>query len=272
MIVESPERARRTDGPRVGFFGIPVDILSVEQTIDLAEMAMETRIPMRHVALNVAKLINIGADAELERFVRSSDLIGVDGHGIKLGLRMFGLKNVDRAPGIDLFYGLLEHCAQRGRRPFVLGATEDSLRLAIAAAELRYPGLEFAGSHHGYFSSDEEKALARSIAESGADCLFVAMPSPQKERFIHTHFDALDVPFVMGVGGSVDVLAGLVPRAPQWMQRNGLEWFHRLIREPRRLFWRYARTNAAYALLLGKAIVYRRNPIKAAPADALATP
>jgi N-acetylglucosaminyldiphosphoundecaprenol N-acetyl-beta-D-mannosaminyltransferase len=130
-----------------------------------------------------------------------------------------------------------------------------------------YPGLAFAGSRNGYFKAEDWPEVVRQIALSGADCLFVAMPSPHKERFLNAHAAELGVPFVMGVGGSVDVMAGVVTRAPLWMQEIGLEWFHRLLQEPRKMLGRYIRTNAAYAVMLVRALMTGSNPIGTVRAD-----
>jgi N-acetylglucosaminyldiphosphoundecaprenol N-acetyl-beta-D-mannosaminyltransferase len=163
----------------------------------------------------------------------------------------------ERVAGIDLMVQLLGVCAQRGYRPYFLGARRDVLDHAIAVARQRWPGLEFAGSRDGYFRSEEEPAVVDEIRGSGADCLFIGMPTPRKERFLHQHRDRLGVPFIMGVGGSFDVLAGLVARAPAAMQRMGLEWLHRTLQEPRRMWRRYLATNIAFAGLLASAVVAR---------------
>lgn len=220
--------------------------------------------PIRHTVLNVAKLINLRNDPELASDVATSDLIGIDGQGIVLGMRVFGEARGQRVAGIDLFIELLRHCAQTGGYPFILGARQEALDAAIIEAKRRFPGLEFAGSRNGYSTSDEALEVVQMIRSSKADCLFVAMPTPHKERFLNAHAEMLGVPFTMGVGGSVDVLAGQISRAPQWMQRSGLEWFHRLLKEPRKMFWRYTRTNGIYAWLIALAILKRENPLKPA--------
>ena len=226
---------------------------------------MERRIPVRQASLNVAKLVRLRKDAELAKSLQDCELVTIDGQGIAIGLRMFGISNADRIAGIDLFMALLSHCADAGRRPYILGAKQEVLDQALAKAVAQFPGLEFAGSHHGYFPAEHEEEIASHITQSGADCLFVAISSPAKERFIARHADRMDVPFIMGVGGSVDVLAGKTNRAPGWMQRFGMEWFFRLMQEPRRMFWRYASTNTAYALLLAKALLSGDNPVKRVP-------
>lgn len=251
----------RQNSRRITFFSVPVDLLTLEQTVGRAEQAMADRHSIRHTALNVAKLVNLRKDKELAADVCESDIVGIDGMGIVLGLRLFGLKSARRVAGIDLMFALLDHCARSGRRPYILGARQEHLDRAISVARSRFPGLELAGSRNGYFQPEEEKTIVAEIADSGADCLFVAMPTPRKERFLNRHAAALNVPFIMGVRGSVDVLAGSIARAPGWMQRIGLEWLHRLYMEPRKMFWRYARTNTAYLALLMKALIKQNNPV-----------
>ena len=247
---------------RIAFLDVPVDLLDLEQTVARAEAAMASRTPIRHVALNVAKLVKLGRDPLLAADVRESDIVGIDGMGIAWALRLFGLGHVERVPGVDLMEALMAHCARTGRRPYVLGARQDALEAAMAEACRRYPGLEFAGARNGYFTRDDEPGIVAAIRESGADCLFVAMPTPHKERFLASHAGQLGVPFVMGVGGSIDVMAGKVSRAPGWMQKAGLEWFHRLLQEPRKMAWRYVSTNSLFALILAGLVLRGRNPVR----------
>jgi N-acetylglucosaminyldiphosphoundecaprenol N-acetyl-beta-D-mannosaminyltransferase len=242
---------------RIHFLGVPVDILSESETIGLAVDAMRRSILRRHVALNVAKFVTMRHNEELHRDVVESDIIGIDGMGIIVALRLFGYFKGERVPGIDLMEGLMARCASEGFRPYVLGAKREVLDRALAVARERWPGLEFAGSRDGYFTPEQEAAVVADIARSGADCLFVAMPTPRKEQFLHRNAGRLNVPFIMGVGGSIDVLAGLVKRAPRWMQRSGLEWFYRIEQEPRRMFWRYASTNTRFVGILAGALAGR---------------
>lgn len=246
---------------RITFFSVPVDLLSMEQTIARAERAMESGDCTRHTALNVAKLVAMRSNEELAEDVCGSDIVGIDGQGIVLGLRLFGVRDAKRVAGCDLMFELLGHCARTGRKPYILGARQDVLERAVAIAKRDNPGLEFAGFRNGYFTQDDEAGIVAEIAASGADCLFVAMPTPHKERFLKRNAARLQVPFIMGVGGSVDVLAGHVSRAPNWMQRAGLEWLHRLLKEPRKMFMRYAKTNIAFIGLLAGALLSNRKPV-----------
>lgn len=242
---------------RVKLFDLPVDILTHRETVDRILAAIAQRQRCQHVALNVAKLVNARSNAELERDIRDSDIIGIDGAGILLALRLLGHEVPHRVAGIDLFEGLMAECAARGLKPYLLGATPAVLTDAQRALARRYPKLVFAGSRDGYFGAEEEAGVCDQIRNSGADCLFIAMPTPRKERFMRRHRDQLGIPFVMGIGGTLDVVAGRVRRAPLALQRAGLEWAYRMAQEPLRLGGRYLYTNAVFAGLLARHLVGR---------------
>jgi N-acetylglucosaminyldiphosphoundecaprenol N-acetyl-beta-D-mannosaminyltransferase len=208
---------------------------------------MTARTPLTCVSLNVAKLVNMRRDPQLREDVERGDLICPDGMGIVWGARLLGLRAPERVAGVDLLERLLELCARRGYRPYILGAEESVLRRAAENLTARYPGLRFAGLRNGYFQDDEAAAVAEAIKDAKADCLFIAISSPKKERFMKAYGAATQTPLVMGVGGSIDVAAGLARRAPPWAQRCGLEWLFRLAQEPRRLWRRYLLTNGVFA-------------------------
>jgi N-acetylglucosaminyldiphosphoundecaprenol N-acetyl-beta-D-mannosaminyltransferase len=235
---------------RVDMIGCPVDILTMAETVELARTAMRARAGVQHVALNVAKLVNMRGDPVLSADVAQSDIVGIDGMGIVLGARMLGFSVPERVAGIDLFFNLMAVCAEEGFRPYLLGAAKSVVEKAAAELAAKRPKLSFAGVQDGYFTPKQENDVVRAIAESGADCLFIGMPTPRKERFLAAHRHALGVPFIMGVGGSFDVVAGKVNRAPSKVQAYGLEWLYRVYQEPRRMWWRYAKTNTAFAALL----------------------
>ncbi len=139
---------------------------------------------------------------------------------------------------------------------FMLGATNAVVQRASVVVSEKYPQLRIAGVHHGYFW-DDERAIVERIRESRARLLFVAITSPRKENFINRWKMDLGVDFVMGVGGTFDVVAGKVARAPLWMQRSGLEWAFRVIQEPRRMWSRYLSTNSRFLVMLASAYVSR---------------
>ncbi|WP_424627921.1 WecB/TagA/CpsF family glycosyltransferase [Bradyrhizobium sp. SYSU BS000235] len=240
---------------RENLLGCPVDILSMAETVDLARDAMRSRIRLQHVALNVAKLVNARWDPVLSADVAESDVIGIDGMGIVWAARLVGLPVKERVSGVDLLNELLGVCAKEGFRPYFLGATHEVLQRSAARVLDQYPTLQFAGLRDGYFSPEQEPEIVDGIRASGADCLFIGMPTPRKERFLAAHRDELNVPFIMGVGGSFDILSGQTQRAPVHMQNAGLEWLYRIYQEPRRMWWRYAKTNTVFAGILARAVV-----------------
>ncbi len=244
---------------RTRILDCPVDVLSREETVQAALRAMKDRLPCMHVSLNVAKLVSARTDADLARDIASADIVGIDGMGITLAMRLTGHPSAPRLAGVDLFEELMALCAREGLRPFLLGAKQDVLDEAMQRLRDRFPGLDFAGAHHGYFDGRDGE-IAGIVRASKADCLFLAMPSPRKERFMARWRSELDVPFVMGIGGTLDVMAGKVSRAPRLMQRLGLEWFYRLAQEPRRMWKRYMGTNVQFAVLLAREILFRRKP------------
>jgi N-acetylglucosaminyldiphosphoundecaprenol N-acetyl-beta-D-mannosaminyltransferase len=132
---------------------------------------------------------------------------------------------------------------------FLLGAEEPVVKATAEVLQRKYPSLQIAGHHHGFFWNDEA-AVVSIIKASGAKLLFVAITSPRKENFIHRWREELGVDFVMGVGGTFDVVAGKVMRAPVWMQRVGLEWLFRALQEPERLWKRYLTTNSQFLAML----------------------
>ena len=203
--------------------------LSYDETIERILAAIADGRRCQHVALNVAKLVNARTDDELDRDIRASDIVGVDGMGIVSALRLLGHPISQRVAGADLFESLMAACAAHGLRPYLLGATPEVLASTKLKLAERYPNLVLAGSHHGYFKSEQEKSVCDLIRASGAHCLFIAMPTPRKERFMARHRDNLGVPFVMGVGGTYDVVAGHVKRAPALVQSFGLEWAYRML-------------------------------------------
>lgn len=249
--------AAEPDG-RFYFMGMPLDPLDLDEAVARARAAMVQRRPLRQSDVNVAKLIAAMDDPVLWSDVAGCDLINIDGMGVLLGARLAGWRPPGRVAGVDLMDRLLAVCAAEGFRPYILGAEPAVLEQAVARLSARHPGLVFAGWRDGYFTPEEEPGVVDAIRRSGADALFVAMPTPAKERLLARWGDALGVSFAMGVGGAVDVAAGLRRRAPVWVQRAGLEWFFRMIQEPRRLGPRYLTTNLRFALLLVGGLLRRR--------------
>ena len=151
-----------------------------------------------------------------------------------------------------MFNDLLALSSEKKYRPFFLGARNDTLLQMIKKIKSKYPNLEIAGSHHGYFLDEDEVNIVNEIKTSEADLLFLGITSPKKEQFIDKYFDEMKVPFVMGVGGTFDIYSGKTKRAPKWIQDAGVEWLYRISQEPKRLWKRYARTNTIFIYMVLK--------------------
>ena len=236
---------------RIEFLKAPMDIATMQETVSFIESRIEQKQFLQHVVVNVAKIVNMQKDPVLAESVKACEVINIDGMGVVFGARFLGHHVPERVAGVDLFHELLAMSAKRDFPVFLLGATEEVVSKTVEVVKAQNPSLNIAGYNDGYFWDDEE-AIVTKIHESGAKLLFVAITSPKKENFINKWQDKLGVDFVMGVGGTFDVVAGKVKRAPQWMQKAGLEWLYRVIQEPGRMWKRYLVTNSKFAYLLIK--------------------
>ena len=243
---------------RLDVLGCSVDNLTMEETLAVVEGFIASGRPHQHVVVNVDKIVKARDDAQLREIINRCDLINADGMPVVWASRMLGLPLKERVAGIDLFEALMVRAAERGWRVFLLGAREEVVAKVRSIYEARHPELVIAGHRNGYWQPGEEEAVAEQVRAARADLLFVAISSPMKERFLGRWQAHMRVPFAMGVGGSFDVAAGLVKRAPRWMQRTGLEWFYRFLQEPRRMFRRYFIDDMAFFGMLGGELAARR--------------
>ena len=153
----------------------------------------------------------------------------------------------------------MSEAERRGVPVFLLGARADVLERAAEAVRRRHPGLRIAGTQDGYFDEEDDRSVVEAVNASGALLCYVGISTPKKERWVARRMRDLRAPVVMGVGGSLDVLAGVTRRAPRWMQRLGLEWLYRLMLEPRRMWRRYLLGNIEFAAItLREAVRARR--------------
>lgn len=236
----------------IKLLGVRMHPWSMKETVDEINRRISNHNFTQHVVVNVAKLVNMQKDLTLRESVENCDIINIDGMGVVFGARILGHEIPERVSGVDLFHQLLSMSATENYSVYLLGATGDVVSATVKKVKTLYPGLNVAGYHHGYFW-DDEKAVVDKIKKSGAQLLFVAITSPKKENFINRWQDSLGVSFVMGVGGTFDVVAGKVKRAPLWMQNSGLEWLYRVLQEPRRMWKRYLYTNTVFIWMLFKA-------------------
>ena len=242
------------EAKRVDFLGIPLDTLTMEETMDRIEQAIREDQKLNHVVINAGKVVAMQTNQELFRSVATCDLINADGQSIVWATRFLGKRIPERVAGIDLMQNLIDLAARKGYTCFLFGAREEVVNRVVEIYTEKYGPEVIAGSRNGYFDPGDEPEIAQQIADSGAQLLFVAMPSPKKENFMYDYRDVMkNVNFNMGVGGSFDVVAGHTRRAPVWMQKVGLEWFYRFLQEPGRMWKRYLVGNSKFILLILKA-------------------
>jgi N-acetylglucosaminyldiphosphoundecaprenol N-acetyl-beta-D-mannosaminyltransferase len=234
----------------VTLLGMAVHKIGMIALLDYCDQAITRRQNLVIGMVNVAKLVNSRKDPQLYKSVADSDIIAADGQGVVWLSRLIGHPLPERVAGIDVMYGLMQRAAKNKYRIFFLGAKQQVVKAVAEKAEALYPGLQVAGVCDGYFDLEKDgQRVAEQIRASRADILFVAITPPKKEVFMDRWKDVIDVSVCHGVGGSFDVFAGVVKRAPLWMQNCGLEWFYRVLQEPRRMWKRYFVTNSIFLFL-----------------------
>lgn len=238
---------------RIQFLGIPIDNLTMSETLTEISAAIDEGRQLHHVVVNAGKVVAMQNDEQLKESVVNSNLINADGQAVVWASRFLGTPLKERVAGIDLMENLVELSSKKNYKIFFLGATEEIVESVVNKYSRKYGKEIIAGYRNGYFNKSEEEQIAVQISKSKAQLLFVAISSPKKEKFLYQYRDQLaNVNLIMGVGGSFDVVAGKVKRAPLWMQKAGLEWFFRFIQEPKRMWKRYLVGNTKFILLILK--------------------
>lgn len=225
----------------------------MSETIYRISNSIKSKNQIHHVVVNAAKIVALQKDLKLRESVNCCDIINADGQAVVWASRFLKKPLPERVAGIDLMENLVALAHREGYKIFFLGAKEEIVSNVVSIYSKKFSPNIIAGYRNGYFDKDQEKSIAKEISDSGANILFVAISSPKKEIFLNENKSILkNVNFIMGVGGSFDVVSGLVKRAPLWMQRYGLEWFYRFIQEPKRMWKRYLMGNLKFISLVLK--------------------
>lgn len=215
--------------------GVRLAGMTRAETLEAIARFIKEGTPHQIITSDAASLVRAQEDAEFQAAMREAALVTPDGAGVVLAARLLGHPVPERVCGVDLVEDLCGLAAREGHSVCLLGGTPGVADEAATALSRRCPGLQVKGTHHGYFSAQDEPGLVEQIAAAKPDILFVALGSPRQEKWIRQHMTALQVPVCIGVGGTFDVLAGHIPRAPAWMRTVGLEWLYRTARDLRRL-------------------------------------
>ncbi|MEG2175659.1 MAG: WecB/TagA/CpsF family glycosyltransferase [Oscillibacter sp.] len=218
---------------RIDVLGVGFDNLTMAEAVSQG-MRLATSEGCHYVATPNPEIVEIcRVDAAANAAVNGAALVLPDGIGIIKGARMLGTPLKEKTPGIEFAGGLMEKLAEAGKSLFLLGAKPGVAALAAEKLAAQYPGLRIAGFHDGYFQ--EDGPVAEEIRHSGADVAFVCLGAPKQELWMAKYGPETGAHLLCGLGGSLDVFAGVVERAPAFWTKHGLEWFYRLCKEPRRL-------------------------------------
>src|ERR1051325_10970883 len=241
MIDLIPNRSYSAHPP-IAILGVPFDNVTTTETIQAIERMVASREPHYLVTANVDFLVQAQEDLELRRILFDAHLVLCDGTPLVWASRLLGNPLIERVAGADLVPLLIRVAAEKGYRIFFLGATEESAARAVENLKKLHPNLNIAGHYSPPFNKlleMDHDEISRRILQAKPNFLFVSFGCPKQEKWIAMHYRSLGVPVSAGVGATIDFLAGMVKRAPVWMQRFGLEWVYRLAQEPPRLLNRY---------------------------------
>jgi N-acetylglucosaminyldiphosphoundecaprenol N-acetyl-beta-D-mannosaminyltransferase len=220
---------------RETILGVPVDAYLKSELLSDIEKGIQSPGTKNIFAVNAEKIMRAPKDPELFSALKDARFLIPDGYGAVVGLKMLHKRKVSRITGVQLMDILLELAAEKGYKVFLFGSEPEVNMIASERIQERLPSLNLVGTQHGYLPQEEYRDMVKRINELGTEILFVALGSPRQEKWIHAHKKYLNVKICMGVGGSLDVIAGKVPRAPVIFQKLGLEWLFRLLREPSRV-------------------------------------
>jgi N-acetylglucosaminyldiphosphoundecaprenol N-acetyl-beta-D-mannosaminyltransferase len=220
---------------RVEILGVPVDCVTMAQVIQWVETSLLSDQPRSVIAVNPEKVMRASQDPELLGRLQKAGLLIPDGIGVVFAVRLFGLGQIERVPGSELMPKLCELAANKGYKVFLFGAQEGVISQAAQVLLQRYPGLNIVGTKDGYVKEEEMPSVITAINTSQADLLFVALGSPKQELWMTRYLPALNVKVCQGVGGTFDVIAGHVKRAPRAFRMLHLEWLYRLLSQPSRI-------------------------------------
>ncbi|WP_258358821.1 WecB/TagA/CpsF family glycosyltransferase [Moorella sulfitireducens] len=215
--------------------GNRVDALTLAGAVSRVAGFIAAGTPHHVVTLNAEIAYRACREPGLQAVINRAHLVTADGAGILWAARKLGTPLPERVTGIDLIQALAAEGARRGWRFFLYGAAPGVAGEAAARLQREHPGLTVAGTCHGYLTPGEIPSLVEAIKAARPHILLVGLGAPRQEYWIAAHLEELGVPVAMGVGGSFDVLAGRVQRAPAWVQRLNLEWLYRVLREPARV-------------------------------------
>ncbi len=219
-------------GVRLRF--LDFDILEEDLISAANELIQRAQTGLRsHVlTLNALIVYEYIHNLEYKNALATVNYVVPDGSGVLKAIKLISKRRVERVPGIDLMLKICELSSETGLRVFFLGSKEGIVTKTVEKLKQRFPLIDIAGYHSGFFAREESDTIVSEINSSSADIVFVGMGVPKQDIWIAENIDKLHASVLMGVGGSFDVISGDLKRAPLWMQKAGLEWLYRIVQEP----------------------------------------
>ena len=218
---------------RINVLGVGFDNITMDQAVAEGMRLLRSEGAHYVVTPNPEIVETCREDREAMEAVNAADLVIADGVGVVYGAKILGTPLKGRLPGIEFAQHMMERMAQEGGKLFLLGAKPGVAEQAAQRLQSQYPGLRIVGTHDGYFQ--EDGPVVETIRASGADAVFVCLGAPKQEKWMHKNGQATGAHLLVGLGGCLDVFSGAVERSPEIFQRLGLEWFHRLLKNPSRI-------------------------------------
>lgn len=234
---EPAELASMQAIPKVRIYGVPISKMSMKQTVDYLAKAIEQKKPHQVITANPIMVMAAQDDPSYLKMMQRAELIVPDGTGVVWAANHVGQPVVERVPGYDLIHELMKVGEKKSWKVYLLGASNEVIQAAAEKIRALYPKVSLVGVRDGYFGDAEDAQVIQAIKDAAPDILLVGRAAANQEPWIGKYKEQLNIPVMMGVGGSFDVLSGKLKRAPVFFQKLRLEWFYRLLQEP----WRYKR-------------------------------
>jgi len=236
---------------RIDVLGAPLDCVDMVAALEQVEVMLQGQSFNMIIALNPEKVIKSQQDPRLLSWLNNAGLVIPDGIGVVVASRLLNNVEIERVPGSELMPAICERAAQRAYKLFLYGASPQTIEKTVEELNCQYPGIQIVGYQHGYLAKEQMPELVDRINQSQANILFVALGSPQQELWMDENAAKLEnIRVCQGVGGTFDVIAGTVKRAPQFFIKIHCEWLYRLLSQPKRLLRQTALPLFAYKLLL----------------------
>ena len=220
---------------KVDILGVDVDSLTMREAIERVETFFEERKPVIVATANAEMLMRATHDEELKDILNAAELVVPDGAGTVWAAHHLGHEMPERVAGYDLAQELMRRAPAKERRIYFFGSAPGIADKAKLKAEKLYPGIQIVGTRNGYFKEEDEPQIIAEIKAAQPDLLLAALGVPKQEKWLAKYKNELNVPVSIGVGGTFDVMAGVMKRAPKWMQKAKLEWLFRALLQPKRV-------------------------------------